>query len=314
MRSPILKSTIALCCSALITCGTVHGQNIKTLRFPAELKMGQIFQLAKHLDLECGDRGKPIGPARGVVRVPANAILRLIADVDFFRFPECIKQMPSDAFQYIQIRFTAMDEREVKLCDQALKFVPHFRSLRVVDVDKSDTSDAGASELARLPELTAFSATNSTVRGSFLKALKPCKNLQMIRLGLGMIDNDEMRHLKDYPRLRRLVVTAAGLNRAGLSHICECKRLEVMDISRNININDSSVPDLLKLPKSMRVLELQGTSISAAKLASLAKVCLCRILAPKPRESYSAQELKILAPYGNVEFDQGKMIKDNPFE
>ncbi len=313
MRSQFLITTIALCCSALITCGSAHGQNIKTLRFPTELKMGQIFQVPKHLDLECGDRGQPIGPARGVIRVPANAILRLIPDGDFYRFPEFIEQMPADAFQYIQIRFTAMEEREINQCDKAMKYVPHFRSLRVVDLDKSDTSDIGASELARLPELTVFSATDTTVRGSFLKALKACKNLQMIRLGLGMVDNNELRHLKDYPKLRRLVVTGGGLNRVGLSHICECKHLERMDISRNKKIDDSSVPDLLKLPKSIRVIELQGTSISAAKLASLAKVFHCKILAPKPRESYSAQELKILAPYGNVEFDQGK-IRENPFK
>jgi hypothetical protein len=182
-----------------------------------------------------------------------------------------------------------MADVEDALCDRAIPFLGRITSLKGMDLDRSDASDASLSRLGAMPQLQTLTACETRVTGSCLPTLSGCKKLAAFRLSNVVVSNDSLSALKDFPHLQRLALVRVDLSLRGIENISKCKELQMLDINYNHRIDDKAVPFLLKLPK-LKALLISGSSVSLPALEQLAALHLQSISLPKSFSSYSPKE------------------------
>jgi hypothetical protein len=282
----------------------------RILHFPTDHSVGNLVVLQKLPESYGQCKGMPLAEARGVVRLPPGKLVRFEPNGAFFMHPECLLKLPRDAFDYIQLRFVSMTDQENDLSDRAIPFVGHLSSLKVINLDTSETSDKGLSQLPTMPELQSITASDSSVNGSCLHDLVGCKKLVALRLGKIQVSNESLRYLRDFPKLERLSLSRVNLSLSGLEHVSKCLEVKNLEIDGNRQIDDKALSLLLQMPK-LTTLNIQGTKVSLQGIELLAKHGVTCIFLPRPFSAYSfkdQQRIKKAFPGQTFSIDRGRPV------
>lgn len=261
----------------------------RILPFPSSYSVGSLMAIERAPQSFGTCKGRLLAEARGVVKLPPGKLIQFAPNGTFFQHPECLLKLPRDAFDFVQVRFLSMADEEDDLCDRAIPFLARISSLKGLDLDKSDASDASLSRLGAMPQLLTLTVCEARVTGSCLPALSGCKKLTAFRLSNVAVNTESLRALKDFPHLQRLALVRVELSLRGVEHISKCTELQMLDINYNHRIDDKAVPFLARLHK-LKALGISGSSVSLPALEQLAALHLQSISLPKSFSSYSPKE------------------------
>ena len=281
----------------------------KILEFPNDTSYGNLSKVVHVNPLETHAERAPLGQARGIIKVPSDAIIFFEPGPRFFQRPEILNKLPPDSIAYIRMQFTAMDDNEMQMSDKAVKYLRHLTGLLAVDFDRSDTSDIGAAELAGLPNLQAVSLTGSTVNGTCLKSLSSCPKLQMLRFGSGQVKDEALKSLSNYKSLKRLVLNRCNLTDTSAQNIAKGKSIVLLDVSNNPKISDTGLKYLGQL--KLDYINLRETGVSIAGVRDFVKNRQCRVVMPRMFSEYSKAQLDEIKKIrgGDIVFDHDHQIK-----
>ena len=289
--SPVLRIQFGSCLVLLIVVcePSFAHENMRILQFPTEYSVGTLGLLGKTSGVTAKGKVLPLGEARGLIKVPRDKLVKMFLGMQFFQHPQCLLKLPPDGIDYINLRFTAMSDADESVSDRLIPYIHHLSGLKGIDLDKSETTDAGLAKLGTMPELRALALAETMVTGKCLGQLIGCKKLEALRFGRGTIDNESLRYAKEFPQLVNLELSRTNLSLRGLEHVSKCTKLRSLDINENSAIDDRAVPLLLKLSK-LENLHIKRTKISFAGLMQLSKMRLSKISLPMPFSQYSKSE------------------------
>ena len=275
----------------------------KILLFPNEAGYGNLSKITVSNPLELRVQRAPLGIARGTVKVPANVRVYYEPGPRFFQNPQILLKLPPNSIDYIKMQFTPMGDGEERMSDHAVEYVAHLTGLRIVDFDKSDTSDAGAAKVAGMPNLIGLSSCESLITGTCLKSLSTCPKLEVMRLGSLQVSNESLRFLKDFKSLKRMDLNRAGLNSVGIQHLAACTNLLHLDISGNPKINGKDLSKLIAL-KKLKVINLRDTHVPIADIKAFANNRRITVIMPRMLAQYSKGDRdQIKTIHGDLLFD-----------
>ncbi|MBP9806990.1 hypothetical protein KBF38_01675 [bacterium] len=285
-------ATAATCLLALFFTGAHRGNaeaGERVLPFSPSYSVGNLMALKGVPEIFGNCKGSLVAEARGLVKLPAGKQIKFAPNGTFYQHPECLLKLPRDAFDFVELSFLSMADEEDAFCDRAIPYLGHISSLKGIDLDNSDASDKGLSQLPAMPQLQMLTACESKVSGTCLPKLLACKKLEAFRLSNVVVNNESLRWLKDFPQLQRLGLVRVDLSMVGIEHLSKCRDLQLLDIDYNYRLDDKVVPFLLKLTK-LKTLWLGETSISVQGLEQLGKLHLVSIKLPKSFYKYSVKE------------------------
>lgn len=278
---------LAQLCPAPIACSAKAGERI--LEFATDYSVGRLVVLTMGPESYGRCKGKLLAEARGVVRLPSDRLVKFEPSAVFYRHPQCLLKLPADAFDFIELRFMAMTDEESALSDPAIPFVRRISRLKGIDLDGSEVTDKGLSQLGAMPELQYLSAGNGFITGRCLHDLIGCRKLRGLRMSGAEVNNESLRYLQSFPSLTHLGLTNMNMSLSGLEQVGKCRAISSLDIDYNHQIDDKALPLLLKLPK-LRTLSVKETKISLTALEALAKHGVVSIGLPKPLGDYTPSE------------------------
>jgi hypothetical protein len=261
----------------------------RILPFSPSYSVGNLMALKGLPELFGTCKGSLVAEARGVVKLPPGKQIKFAPNGTFYQHPECLLKLPRDAFDFVELSFLSMADEEDAFCDRAIPYLGHITSLKGIDLDNSDASDKGLSQLPAMPQLQMLTACESKVSGTCLPKLLACKKLAAFRLSNVVVNNESLRWLKDFPQLQRLGLVRVDLSMRGIEHLSKCRELQLLDVDYNYRLDDKAVPYLLKLTK-LKTLWIGETSISVQGLEQLGKLHVVSIKLPKSFYKYSAKD------------------------
>lgn len=304
----LVSAAVSLCALSSSSV-TLAASSEKTLNFPASQSVGWIIDVPQDPGLECNIHGNRLCKAQGTVKVSRSKHLKFEPNSHFFEQPQCLLKLPSDAFDYIELRFLSMADNEENISDNVINYLTHLKGLRAVSLDKSETTDRAAAKLATLPNLTSLSATDSLVKGQCLAELSKCKSIMFLRFGNSAIDHNSLQYLARFPNLKRLSLRRAGLKKADIEQVSKCTKLVNLAISQNPCVDDSCVALVTKL-KNLTDLELADTAVTSAGLEKLSVLKNLNVSLPKPMAAYSRKELiRLKQLFPKSKFDLESMVE-----
>jgi hypothetical protein len=265
----------------------------RIFHFPKEYSVGRILLVDQPLSIKRKARGAPIATAQGDVRVPAGKSLKFHPGAGFFQHPECVLKLPPDAFDFIELQFMSMADNEDGYSDKVIPYVHHLSGLKGIDLDDSETTDAGLAQLGTMPELLVLSADSCMISGTTLAKLKGCTKLRVLRIGKAKVDNESLRHLQQFPQLENFGAVHVNLNLKGLSYIARCSNMRSLELGENPLLDDYAVPYLLQM-KKLKSISLKQTRISVPGIVRLARAGVDEIGLPRPFHTYNATEQAML--------------------
>lgn len=126
--------------------GGSHSSNAESaeriLPFSSSYSVGNLMAVEGAPESYGTCKGRLVSEARGVVKLPPGKQIQFAPNGTFYQHPECLLKLPRDAFDYVEVRFLSMADEEDALCDRAIPYLGRISSLKGIDLDKSDTSDA----------------------------------------------------------------------------------------------------------------------------------------------------------------------------
>jgi hypothetical protein len=239
------------------------GRHPRTLLFPRDYSLGAV--LISKLPRWDGVRGQA---AQGKIVVPPGMLVRFIPAQYFYKDPSIINTFPADSMDSIHFSASSMDDAEDGLCNHALSYVGHMKGLIELDLDRSDASDAGMAQAAKLPNLQKLTAFEASTDGKCLKQFSTLKQLRYIRLAGTSLKDENLRYLAAIPQLQYLYIGNCKITDVGIKYLANCSGLISLNVMDNPDITDKSIPALLAL-KKLRYLSLGGTSISTKGILAL---------------------------------------------
>lgn len=278
--------------------------DFRIYEFPSDYSVGTIVLVKRVPDVEANLKGEFLCAARGKVKVPRGKNLKFEPNSHFFQHPESLSKLPPDAFSFIDMRFSAMDDSEEKYVENAVNHILRFKSLRAVCFDRSDVTDEVAAKLAALPALECVTFASTAVSGKCMKSLRACKKLTYVRLGCAQIDTASIDYFSELPALRRLALMRTGLDNKQMKSVGKCVNLTNLDISHNSAIDDSAIPAFEKLTR-IDSLNLKGTRISVKGLELFSKRGVVDIHLPLDFDAYSrADQIKLRKMFPHTKFER----------
>lgn len=265
------------------------GDGIRLLKFPSDKNYGALLVLPFFNRNEAVQANAVLN-ARGTVSVPRNKFVIFKPGENFFRKPSVIDSFAPDSFDGIDIRFLSMADDEDLLCDQALNHIARLTGLKVLEVDRSDVTDAGMSALSKLTNLEYISAFLTQIEGHCLKDLVGLQKLQSLSITSVGLKNETLQYLPKLGSLCDLELSRAGLNDEGVKYIGQCVKLTRLRIARNPHITSASAKYLANL-KQLDTLDLREAGISAKALEALKGLKLKLFFAPMSSPSPADREL-----------------------
>jgi hypothetical protein len=293
----------------MLSVSSVSGANPNTkekvLVFPNEHSYGNLSKITATKPLELLVDKSPLGEARGTIKVPVNVRICYEPGPKFYQNPQILLKFSPDSIYYMKMPFIAMDDNEMQMSDRAVQFLTHLSGLRVVDFNKSDTTDAGAKKLAGMPNLTGMTAVGCLITGTCFRELSTCPKLEVIRLGSTQVSNESLRFLKNLKNLKRLDLNRAGLTSVGIQHIANFQSLLQLDISANPKITGKDLSKLTVL-KKLELLNLRDTNLSLAEIKDFLNKRKVAVVMPRMLAQYSKAERDEIAKIkGDLRFDFG---------
>ena len=244
----------------------------RTLLFPSTFSLGNLVFVPADFVNGPGTatQTSTISQARGkvVVDVPNTMAVALLLSNQVLAKPECLNSVNGAGIDALKLAFYAEDEKERHYCDQTLQYLPRFKDLQCLDLDHSDSTDAGLSKIGALKNLRSITGFMTGVRGDCFKDLRTLPLLARVDFEQCAIAEENLRYLSEFPSLRRLGLAHVELTDRGLGYVCKCQSLTSLRIQENSKITERGLRQLLVL-KNLRNLDLRKTAVTLSSIAQL---------------------------------------------
>ncbi|WP_020470036.1 leucine-rich repeat domain-containing protein [Zavarzinella formosa] len=183
-----------------------------------------------------------------------------------------IERLESRGLQVVREGQTVVAVKGFRARDGDLKDIRQFPALRRLELTNSDITDAGLAELAELKNLEEIQLYSSmNIKGDGLGHLTGNKNLKILHLSVGQINNKALRDLRK-----------AGLLHTLYQSFKDNQQPERDDKIRSLTladgVTDTGLVELTALP-ALQVLQLSGRNVSDVSMAILGKMTTLRELA-----------------------------------
>jgi len=285
----------------------------RTLSFPKDHSVGSVELAAENFfdERECGLVAIASAMGTVTVSVPPGQHVLFEANNKVFENPSCLNEISASGIDAIKLSCFSIDDSEDGRCDRALRFVQHFsKSLKRLNLDRSDATDAGISALKKMPNLQVLFCYGSQIKGACFKDFpQALPELSALNLSFCPVSQDNLGYLSHLPKLKYLALTNldSNLDVEGVKQLSKCSALTSLRLQDNRKVNDSCVKYLLAL-KKLEHLDLRGTSVTMNGIKMLAPLRLKSLGVPSFL-SGSRPQLNKLLPGTKISF-AGKVSVD----
>jgi formylglycine-generating enzyme required for sulfatase activity len=154
------------------------------------------------------------------------------------------------------------------ITDEGLKRLANLRGLSLLQLDADKTTAAGLAHLKLVPELVAVILWNGSLTDEGFRELLQIPHLRNLQLNKVAITDGGLKYAREAPKLQSFVLNGAPITDAGLVHLKELKT-DGLDLRDNKGIKDPGLEHLTQM-KQVRMIRLQGTTVTAAGVKKLA--------------------------------------------
>ncbi len=241
--------------------------DVRTFHFPA--KSIGILLLMTHPQSQLyrwhnRSSGQQVAGAAGDVKitVPAEHVLQLDTNRRVFENPELLDALPATGIEMLKLNFISLDDKEDGMCDRALGHISHMTGLKLLNVDRSEATDAGLSKVKTLPHLEAITCFMSSIDGSCFKDLAALPELSCLSAPKCSIASKNLVYLAKFPRLIVLELDRTHLDLTGAQSIGKCLGLRELTLRGNQTFDDQCLRCLVPL-KKLENLDVAETAVTA---------------------------------------------------
>jgi RNA polymerase sigma factor (sigma-70 family) len=287
----------------------------RLLRFPSTRALGIIYvQDGDELDfrpLRRTDPWRRLGEARGIVRLPAEGMVRLDLSQAALDDLSPLAELAPDAIQSLRLH-------NLGARDEALRHVGHFTGLKEIKLDGNFFTDAGLAPLEKLKHLQSVSlgdsligddgiqhiAGLSSIRGLYcyraritdgaLRLIGKMKTIVSLDLGVTAITDRGIAEIKDLKNLRWLRFSETNTTDSSLAVVGGLTELVSLDFDKT-RTTDAGLAHLAGL-KKLKYVRAFGNPFTDAGLAHLAKLPAIEILEVGGGARFTDAGLESLAP------------------
>ena len=217
--------------------------------------------------------GKDLAPAvdKMSINVPAGWRLGIEFNKRLFDDPKLMEGITPDGIDIIYITSKSMDDSEDERLTGVLPYLPHFRTLKELFLDKSDLGDAQLMKLPELKTLESFSCfLCDGINGSCLERLSRFPKLRYVSFWDTVFESKNIKYLKNMPQLETVNLSDCRMDTAGMKLLGTCTQLKRVYLAWNHKLKDGDLDYLLPL-KNLEDLDLRSVPISDKGVAVLAK-------------------------------------------
>jgi hypothetical protein len=247
---------------------------VRILSFPQDVSCGRIYGKPTHR-IE-GNKDKFaikdifLGTAQGKVTVPVKPEYTIWFEPSrrVYEHPELLEKIDLPGIDGIRLKFTSMTNREDNLCNKVLSKLSHFKSIKHLDANYSDVSDAGLQELGSLPNLDYLDVSNTFVTAKSLPVIGSCHSLQTISMGNTNLQGANFAALANLHKLNLMDLHHTMLSSSDLKGMASCKSIKDLDIHNNPKVDESCLSYISGL-NHLAVISLAGTAIHGKSLVGL---------------------------------------------
>jgi hypothetical protein len=272
----------------------------RTLHFPSGKALGAIW---------VGNEKPVFGPYKKYIQVagasgdvtitvPKGQRVLFEANRRVFENPACLTKISPVGIDCIKMGFISLEDREDDMCDKALAYIPSLNGIAEINIDRSEATDKGLSQLKRCTSLKGISCFMSSVDGSCFKDLVSLPSLKGLWVPRCMIDQKNMAYLPHFSKLRELDLERTQLDASGAKYLAQCPRLEVLVVRGNPKFDDNCLKFVVPL-KNLCDLDVRETPVTISGLKTLKLSKLIRLGVPQSM-SKNLPELKRLFPLARI--------------
>ncbi|MBU6451725.1 MAG: hypothetical protein KGS72_08115 [Cyanobacteria bacterium REEB67] len=229
----------------------------RLLTFPADVSVGRLVLLDDNFSLTNRHLGgRPLGEARGLVRVPVGKPIMLIAADTLTDRSQCLDALPADALAAIVLDRTTMG-------DEQIAHMKHLTGLKYADFHGTDLSDKGLVNLAALGNLGYLDISHTMLHGLTLDCLRKLNKLQFLDIGFNTLDHRAFADLAKLhaPHLTFLHLSAAAISDGDLGCLAAFPEINQIQMTDNKGISDRGMP-ALRVCKKLIALDVRRTAVT----------------------------------------------------
>lgn len=152
-----------------------------------------------------------------------------------------------------------------------LEKLTRFKTLDRIAITDTEFGDKELPYLEKLTKLSSINLRGTDVSGQAIAKMKTLANMGEINLDSTPSAKQFIREGISTPRLRKLSVPRSSLTNQDVERIARNKKLEYLDLTKNIAIDDKAMPIIASLP-NLEILVINSTGISANSIPLILKM------------------------------------------
>jgi hypothetical protein len=248
----------------------------QTLIFPSDRSVGRLCKVARISRYYGLSVDKPhFAIARGVIKIPADAKVRLELDYNGAEDPTPLLKVHSKAL-------VSLDARDIdNFDDKTLQVISQLKNLWELRLDTTDITDRGMASLKNMSDVVDLNIARTLISPAGLEALKGMTSLERLGVGFNKLNDDSIANVEGL-KLVALSIAASGISDKALEHVAKIKSMRFLDLFDNKKITNKGMAYLIDLPV-LDSLTLNGTSVDMRALESFKKLKNLRHLVLEPK-------------------------------
>ena len=165
----------------------------------------------------------------------------------------------------------SLDLKRTRIHGQSLRYLESLKRLKTLDLGNTQLDDSDLSQFGKLTQLESLSLESTPITGAGFGQLKGLDKLTTLNLNKTRVGDSALRQLGKLTRLQRLELSSTRVSDGGLTHIlASANQLKYLDVF-GTNITDASLASLQN-KQGLQALFLGGTQTSDVGLSALQKL------------------------------------------
>ena len=291
---------------------TIAAPRTVTLRFSQE-SIGGLYLVkveSRGQFSECNQ----IAIARDTVtaKIPFDKRLLLRCAGIVLRQPDLLNLIAPDDLDVLEICATPLEELETFKGKELLTSVARLRRLSGLTLKNFPAADFELRKLSNLKRLQHLTIELCEIDGSCLKSLATLPELYDMDLSFNQLKPENLQCIKEFRKLKRLILHDCKLNDVAITSIAECTNIENLALNQNAHLTDASMKSIASM-KNLRVLDLKFTHITARGLRELSALNHLAYLAVSEELISPEQriELKKRFPNTKIQYEKRASVVDS---
>lgn len=228
----------------------------------------------------------PMGPAQGVVEIPAGMEARIdvapnVTDMSF------LANIPADAIQSVGFRGTQVQNADLAhiahmtdlqelhmertaIGDEGLREIQHINTLEYLDINRTQVTSAGVDYITGNTGMEILRITGIPLTDENMADFAPMTEIRLFESWRNEITDEGLAHMAGWTDLRTANLEDTQITSQGIAYLADLPHLY------RINAQDTRLDDealaILSQSSTLRVLNLIGTDITDAGLRFLARM------------------------------------------